>query len=84
MPSNPGNFLMLRKQNRQPDQGTACYQRGLSQPDSGTNHRIEHPRGHAARRTVCQPYIDHVPLTASGAEGFAILPEQRMKWIENF
>lgn len=75
MPSSPGNFLMLRKQNRQPGQGTACYQRSLCLPDPGTRHGIEHPRGHTAGRPVCQPHIDHVPLTASGAESLAVLPE---------
>ncbi len=83
MPSSPGNFLLLRKQNGQPGQGTARYQRSLCQPDGGTNHRIKHPRRHAARRPVCQPHIDHVPLTASRAKSFVRFPKKRMKWIEN-
>jgi hypothetical protein len=84
MPSSPGNFLMLCKQNSQPAQGTTLYQGGLRQPDCGTNHRIEHPRWHTPRRTVRQPHIDYVPFTASGAAGFAIFAAKRMKWIENF
>lgn len=84
MPSSPDFRLMFCKQDAQLNQGAACDQRLISHFNSRTNHRIEHPCGHAAGRPVGKPHIDHAPLAASRAESLIVLPEERMKWIEDF
>lgn len=84
MPTSPGICLMLFKQDGQLNKSGALYQRLVSRFYSSTNHRIEHPRGHAAGRLIGKPHVDHVPLAASRTEGFAVLAEKRMVWIEDF
>jgi hypothetical protein len=75
---------MLRKQDGQPDESGGFDQRFISRFQSRTNHRIEHPRGHATSRSVSEPHVDHVPLAPSRAEGLTFLAVERMVWIEDF
>jgi hypothetical protein len=69
---------MLRKQDGQPDESGGFDQRIISRFKSRTNHRVEHPRGHATGRSVGEPHVDHVPLATSRAEGLTFLAVERM------
>ena len=75
---------MLCKQGGELNQSRTFDQWIVSRFHSRTNHRIEHPRRHAAGGAVGKPHVNHIPTAASRSNGFEIFPEERMIRIEDF